>query len=146
MPAATARFPRFGGGVEVSWSSAVATVLIVDDNPEMIDALRAFLIREGHTVRTARDCAQALDRLMRAPVALVISDVLMPAIDGRTLVQEMRHRGDRTPVLLMGGYEYSVNDMPITRFLRKPFAFDQLLEAIAWAEETIDSALDRRQA
>lgn len=123
----------------------MATVLIVDDNAEKIDALRAFLIGKGQTVRTARDGVQALDRLLHAPVALVISDVLMPAGDGRTLVQEMRHRGDRTPVLLTGGYEHFVTDVPNTRFLRKPFELEELLAAIAWAEATKEAAFEQRQ-
>jgi DNA-binding NtrC family response regulator len=111
----------------------VATVLIVDDDPNVIAILRSFLIEEGFTVRTARDGVEALDRLMRAPVAFVISDVRMPAVDGRTLVQEMRRRGDRSPVLLISGYEHLVDVEPNTRFLRKPFDLDQLLDVISWA-------------
>jgi DNA-binding NtrC family response regulator len=118
----------------------MATVLIVDDDPDVIAILRSFLIEEGFTVRTARDGVQALDRLLHAPVAFVISDVRMPAIDGRTLVQEMRRRGDRVPVLLMSGYEDTVEVEPNTRFLRKPFDLDQLLEVIAWAAAASDPA------
>jgi DNA-binding response OmpR family regulator len=106
------------------------TILIVDDDPNLLDALRTLLIDEGHTVRTARDGLQALDRLRRAPVDLVISDVDMPVVDGHMLLREMRLTGDRTPVVLLTGVPSAVHVEPETRAVAKPLDFDGLLAVI----------------
>lgn len=111
----------------------MATVLIVDDDPDLVAQLRAFLIDEGHMVRTARNGVEALDRLLRAPVQLVVSDLAMPAVDGHSLIEEMRRRGDRTPVLLMSGYDHRIQETENMRFIRKPFELNDMLNAVNWA-------------
>jgi DNA-binding NtrC family response regulator len=106
------------------------TILIVDDDPNVLDTLRTLLIDDGHTVRTARDGLQALDRLRRAPVDLVVSDVVMPVVDGHKLVQEMRRTGDRTPVILMSSVPSVTHIEPETPELAKPLDFEALLGVI----------------
>ena len=107
------------------------SVLIVDDDPTMVEVLRSLLIDEGYTARTARDGVEALDRLLRAPVALVIADVRMPLVDGRTLVEELRRRGDHTPIILMSAAEPGELAAPGVRFVQKPFDLEQMLEVVA---------------
>jgi two-component system response regulator AtoC len=123
--------PNNADYIPAFWNrEGASTILVVDDDPGVLDELRSLLIDEGLTVRTARDAAQALDRLRRSPVALVVTDVVMPTVDGRTLAEEMRIRGDQTPVLLMSGAASTLRVAPGTRVLSKPLDFDELLAAV----------------
>lgn len=116
--------------VPTLWSRSIAsTILVVDDDPNVLDTLRSLLIEEDLTVRTARDASQALDRLRRSPVALVVCDAALPAGNGLTLVEEMRLRGDDTPVLLTCGA--AAADVPLgSRVLHKPLDHDAFLDAV----------------
>ena len=65
-------------------------LLIVDDHPTNLNLLRAQLEGEGHMVFDAADGMEALDVLKRQPVDVVISDILMPRMDGYRLCHEVR--------------------------------------------------------
>jgi len=67
-------------------------VLVVDDNVTGSKLLRAVLEAEGHAVITAGDGLEALDLLERHPVQAIISDLLMPGLDGYRLCREIRQR------------------------------------------------------
>jgi len=84
-----------------------ATVLVVDDEPDLIDLLSYNLEREGYTVLTARDGAEALALAVRSPPDLVILDVMMPVMDGLEMCRRLReHAGLRTlPVLMLTALE-----------------------------------------
>jgi DNA-binding NtrC family response regulator len=123
--------PNNADFIPAFWSrEGSSTILVVDDDPGVLVELRSLLIDEGLTVRTARDAEQALDRLRRSPVALVVTEVVMPTADGRTLTQEMRSRGDETPVLLTSRSTSPLPVPPGTRVLAKPLDFDELLAAV----------------
>jgi CheY-like chemotaxis protein len=106
------------------------TVLIVDDD----DIMRAVLVKiiraEGWEVHTAANGAEALVCLAdHAGVGIVVSDVLMPGLDGRELAAELGRRFPRLPVLLisggqMGGRSYA------GPFLPKPFSPMSLVSTI----------------
>ncbi len=71
--------------------SAVATVLIVDDEFAIADLLELFLTDEGYKVVLAGNGRQGLERLAEGPLPdLVISDYMMPVLDGAGLIQAMR--------------------------------------------------------
>ncbi len=80
-------------------------ILVVDDDPGVCQSLRDLLVEEGCDVITATGGLQALAVLDRASVDLVISDVVMPDLDGYDLFMEVKRRGT-TPMLLMTGYYY----------------------------------------
>jgi CheY-like chemotaxis protein len=107
--------------------------LIVDDEPNISYALAMVLEDEGHQVHTARNGAEALAMLEQQPVDLVLSDVMMPVIDGHKLVEELRKRGDRTPIMLMSAATHAVRAIPGVPFLPKPFDIDDLLAVVARA-------------
>jgi CheY-like chemotaxis protein len=87
---------------------------------------------EGYTVRQAVDGVQALEVMEQQSVDLVLSDVKMPRLDGASLVQRLRARGDAIPVVLMSAV-YAEVDLPGVRFLRKPVNCEHLLDIIAGA-------------
>src|SRR5436190_15295857 len=66
------------------------TVLIVDDNGTNLKLLRAVLERQGHCVLTANDGLEALAVLERQPIDAIISDILMPNMDGYRFCYEVR--------------------------------------------------------
>jgi PAS domain S-box-containing protein len=79
--------------------------LVVDDDLGVCRSLRDVLVAEGCDVLVATDGLRALEILNRTPVDIVISDVVMPDLDGYDLFMEVRRRGT-TPVILMTGYYY----------------------------------------
>jgi len=80
-------------------------VLVVDDDLGICRSLRDLLVAEGCEVLIASDGMRALHLLDRTSVDLVLTDVVMPDLDGYDLLMEIRGRGD-TPVILMTGYYY----------------------------------------
>ncbi|GIW44959.1 MAG: hypothetical protein KatS3mg077_2241 [Candidatus Binatia bacterium] len=80
-------------------------VLVVDDDVGVCHSLRDLLREEGCEVIEAHDGLDALRVLDVTPVDIIISDVVMPDLDGYDLYMEVRRRGT-TPVILMTGYYY----------------------------------------
>lgn len=80
-------------------------VLVVDDDLGVCRSLRDLLVAEGCEVITASDGRRALELLEKATVDLVISDVVMPDVDGYELFMEVKRRWN-TPVILMTGYYF----------------------------------------
>jgi DNA-binding response OmpR family regulator len=77
-----------------------ARVLVVDDEPMVCEVVTAYLQRDGATVLVARDGVEAAAILEREPVDLVVLDVMLPGIDGLSLLRTVRSLGD-TPVVLL---------------------------------------------
>jgi CheY-like chemotaxis protein len=95
-----------------------------------------LLASEGYRVRCAYNGQQALAIIVRDPPDLVISDVMMPLIDGLTLTRQLRGRGDQTPVVLMSA-AYADVDLPGVRFVPKPFDLDYMLQVVGRVFEEI---------
>ena len=77
----------------------VATVLIVDDDPAIVEVLAAYLRAEGHAVLTAGDGVQALPLLVRAHVAII--DWMLPGLSGLEVTAHARQTQPQLPVLLL---------------------------------------------
>ena len=112
--------------------SGKPTVLIVEDEPAIRAVVAALLEEEGYAVRRARDGLEALTIVDTDRVDLVLSDVVMPQLDGASLVRQLRQRGHLVPVVLMSAV-YADVDLPGVPFVPKPFDVDRLLEAVATA-------------
>jgi len=118
------------------------TILVVEDEPGVRRLVCDILQRAGHVVRSASDGVQALayldaeaalDRVVdAAPVALVVSDVVMPEMGGIELCAVLRERRPGLPVLLMSGYPASQAGAPAPEvpFLTKPFTPADLLAEV----------------
>jgi CheY-like chemotaxis protein len=110
----------------------IPTVLVVEDEPVIRELMAILLEEEGYTVRQAVDGMQALEMLEQRGIDLVLSDVKMPRLDGASMVQRLRSRGDAIPVVLMSAV-YAEVDLPGVRFLRKPVNCEHLIDIIATA-------------
>jgi len=110
-------------------------LLIVDDEPDLLDQLVKLLTGQRYDVDTAADGEAALDKLFENPYDLVVLDIMLPKIDGLTVLKEMRAAGIRTPVLMLTakgavedrvkGLDYGADD-----YLPKPFATAELMARI----------------
>ena len=76
------------------------SILVVDDERNIVDLLRLYLEKEGFAVVAAFDGEQALDLHRRHDPSLVILDLMLPKVDGFEVCREIRRRGD-TPVLML---------------------------------------------
>jgi two-component system cell cycle sensor histidine kinase/response regulator CckA len=114
------------------WGSG--TVLLVEDEPMVRGVAERALTRHGYTVITADNGEDALEVLARnEPIDLLISDVVMPGMDGPTMVREARQSRPDLKILFMSGYaEEQLRksiDIENVNFLPKPFSVTDLAEA-----------------
>jgi CheY-like chemotaxis protein len=111
-------------------------ILIVDDDPDMRLYLRGCLRGLGSTVDLVIDAADGVEALRRVRadgIGLVISDVILPRMDGLALRQAIRRDPAcrRIPVLLISGEpEAGLTTGPDDAFLAKPFNAHELLDAV----------------
>lgn len=123
------------GDLIVADADAMATILVVDDEFGISELLEALLTDEGHRVLTATNGRQALERMTEARPDLVISDLMMPVMDGAALLHSMRERSDwrEIPFVLMCALpELSIADRVegYDGFLRKPFRMDDVVRYV----------------
>ena len=109
-------------------------VLVADDDPAVLGLVAEMLEEEGYAVRRAADGATALAQVESEPPDVVVTDVMMPRLDGLTLAARLRERG--VPVVLMSAV---IERLPAAEFalVAKPFDLDDLLAAV-------QRVLDRR--
>jgi CheY-like chemotaxis protein/anti-sigma regulatory factor (Ser/Thr protein kinase) len=110
-------------------------VLAVEDEPEVLDLVRAMLTQSGHTVSTAASGREALDLFQREPVDLVVTDLGMPGMTGLVLAESLK-RIRAVPVVLLTGWadELDHADVPhVDVVVAKPVTRERLLESIARA-------------
>ena len=112
-----------------------ATVLIVEDDPNLREALCDTLHLAGYQVAAAADGASALEILDRQAVGMVVSDVQMPHMDGHSLLKRIRGRNPELPVVLMTAYGTVQKAVDAMRcgaadYLLKPFDADLLVDMV----------------
>ena len=110
------------------------TILIVDDEASILESLQEILEHEGYGVVVASNGKQALAEVERVRPALVLTDLMMPQLNGLQLMEALRGRPelDGLPVVLMSAVHVPpARAMELgTAFLGKPFEIDRLLEVI----------------
>jgi two-component system sensor histidine kinase/response regulator len=118
----------------------MANLLIVEDNPALLEGMREFLSLVGHRVR-ATNCSQAALSAIEADLPeLIISDVAMPGMTGPQLLDTVRtgSDGDGIPFLFVSAsaepeVESQLSALDGVSFLRKPFEIEMLHRAVAEA-------------
>jgi two-component system cell cycle sensor histidine kinase/response regulator CckA len=104
------------------------TILMVDDEDLLLTMGQAILSAYGYRVLTANSGQKALDILGgKDPVDLVITDLVMPAMSGRELVEHIRRLAPATRVLCTSGYVWPAGQVNETPYLQKPFTSQDLL-------------------
>jgi len=108
------------------------TVLVVDDEALLLTMAETILIEYGYKILTASSGQKALAILSRddTKVDLVITDMVMPGMSGRELVERIRQLSPLTRVLCMSGYSLSADKQAGAPYLRKPFTSAELLAKV----------------
>ena len=122
-------------------------ILIVEDEKMLAEILSDTLSDRNFDVRLAYDGIHALETIKKEPFDVIVSDVMMPNLDGYSLAKKLRNEGCNTPILFLTalsatedvvkGFETGGND-----FLKKPFAIDELIvrvKALAGRAEVMDT-------
>lgn len=107
-------------------------LLFAEDQPQLRRSVSRALTAAGYSVDAAADGAEALDDLAGASYDAIVLDIMMPRVDGLTVLRTLRSRGDSTPVLLLtarDAVEQRVEglDAGADDYLVKPFALEELL-------------------
>ncbi len=129
--------PVFPVGVMAETKSrASKRVLIVDDDPEIVDSIRIALEAKGYAVFVARDGNQGLAMAERDDPDLVILDMMMPRRSGFLVLENLRRtRPVPLRVIMITANEGSRHKayaemLGVDDYIRKPFAMDRLMESV----------------
>lgn len=123
-------------------------ILIVEDEQMLAEILSDTLSDRNFNVHLAYDGIQALDMVRKETFDVIVSDIMMPNLDGYSLAKKLRNEGYNTPILFLTarsatedvvkGFETGGND-----YLKKPFAIDELIiriKALAGKLQTQETA------
>jgi CheY-like chemotaxis protein len=117
------------------------TILLVDDEPNVIKSLRRLLADTDHKILSADSGPEGLLMLEKEPIQLVISDYRMPDMNGVRFLNEVRNRYPDTMRVILSGYAdaasmiEAINDGQIYRFITKPWNEQELLSTVMRALE-----------
>jgi two-component system OmpR family response regulator len=113
----------------------MARILVVDDEPRIVEVVQAYLERDGHRVDTAGDGDRALELAGTAGPDLIVLDVMLPGQSGFDVLRNLRERGVRTPVIMLtarddvidrvAGLELGADD-----YVTKPFEPRELVARV----------------
>lgn len=110
------------------------SILVVDDDEMVRDAIASALKRADYSVLEAADGREAASRFKTEPVDLVITDILMPERDGLETIQALNRGADSVPIIAMTGlssrsslYLEMARTFGAVRVLEKPFELTELI-------------------
>src|SRR4051812_41067542 len=114
------------------------TILVVDDDQELSDGLRAVLENQGFRVIQARDGQQGKQAVYQHRPDLVILDMMMPRMGGYPVLEHFKGKTEAPPIIMITANEGSRHKMyaeilGVVDYIRKPFAMERLLDAGAKA-------------
>lgn len=125
------------------------SVLVCEDDKNIRRLMAEYLVRDGYTVTECENGAEALERFGQSHVDLLITDVMMPAVDGFELVRELREAGFDTPVMMITargamedkktGFGCGADD-----YIVKPFDMEEMLLRAAALLRRAGTASEKR--
>jgi CheY-like chemotaxis protein len=109
----------------------MTTILVVDDTPDILLLVRSLLEETGYVAHTATNGTEALALAIEHRPQLIITDWMMPEMDGVALFHAVRSTREigLTPMILMTAGR-PIPDVPVQAILRKPFAISDLFSCI----------------
>ena len=126
-------------------------VLLVDDEPDVLDTLHSILSDEGYEVEIAHGGQEALDKIEEFPAEIVLSDYMMPGMCGVELLHTIKQRLPHViPILITGRGDMkisieSINQGEIFRFLLKPWNNQELRMTLQTALQYHDVILENER-
>jgi DNA-binding response OmpR family regulator len=111
------------------------TILVVDDDHELSDGLRAVLEKQGFRVLQARDGQQGKQMVYQHHPDLLILDMMMPRMGGYPVLEHFKGKADAPPIIMITANEGSRHKayaeyLGVIDYIRKPFAMERLLESV----------------
>ena len=134
-----------------AWDPSQVKILCVDDEPNVLSALRRMFSLEGCEISTADSGAAALEQLAAQNFDVIISDMQMPSMNGAQLLQQVRQQWPQTMRILLTGTAdlanavAAINDGEIYRYIAKPWNDDELLGVVKSAVELASLAKERER-
>lgn len=114
---------------------APSEVLVVDDDPDLVEVMLLVLRGAGYAVRSAANGKQALEVVKAGKPALILLDMLMPVMDGWQFARELRAGwGREVPVVVVTAADHArarSDEIAADEVLPKPFDVDELLRVVA---------------
>ncbi len=122
-------------------AATLRTLLVVDDDPSIHELIKAMLANQNWDLDCANDGDEALSRLTTRAYDLVLTDILMPGMDGLTLLGQMRSRYPYTGMLVMTVWNTPAHilgslENQATGYIAKPFGRDALIDTLENALST----------
>jgi DNA-binding response OmpR family regulator len=101
-------------------------ILLVDDEPSIIQLSRMYFEREGFRVQEIGDGEAALEAVTKHRPALVVLDVMLPKLDGFEVCRKLRAAGDQTPIIMLTARDEDIDkilglELGADDYLTKPF-------------------------
>jgi DNA-binding NtrC family response regulator len=111
------------------------SVLVVDDDPDVCEYLKDFLVADGYGVKVCADSTQAVETLRQSDYHVVVLDLMMPRLSGIDLLEKIREVDDDIAVIILTGYPsletaQSSFRHDVSAYIRKPFQAKEFREAI----------------
>lgn len=124
-------------------------VLVVDDEPAIRALVAKIVERAGHPVESARDGAEAIEKLESDGFTVVVLDLMMPNVDGYGLIEHIKARGGTRPAIIVisAGETAALRRLDATMvhsILRKPFDIDVLGDLITAAARSMEEQAEKR--
>jgi CheY-like chemotaxis protein/glycine cleavage system H lipoate-binding protein len=126
-------------------------ILVVDDEQIVLDSVKKHLRKENYEVYTALSAREGLGRIETQGIDIVLTDLMMPDIDGLELVKLVGERHPRVPVIMVTGYATINTALQATQlgafdYIAKPFAKTELQSVVRRAAELVQAAESRGPA
>lgn len=110
------------------------SIVLVDDDTDILTLLAEALRGEGYLPRAFTNPTQALDSVLRDPPTLLVTDLLMPGMNGEELVAHVRERlGAALPIIVMSASAAlsSATSLGVQAYFSKPFELDDFIDTVA---------------
>ncbi len=116
----------------------MGNILVIDDDEQVLDVVSEMLRMDGHEVATAENGGEALTKFNQAEYDLVITDLIMPDMEGLETITELRAAKESIPIIAMSGggrvgpmdYLETARFIGATETLAKPFTRNELVAAV----------------
>ena len=113
------------------------TVLLAEDEPNIVESLTFLLGRAGFKIKVASDGRQALDTALEQQPAVLVLDLMLPELDGYEVLRRLRadSRGEKLPVLMLTAKGQRIDretalECGADLFMTKPFANSEIIAAV----------------
>ncbi len=116
------------------------TILVVDDNQDLLNTFAMILKRRGFSVQTAADGFSAIDKFKEQDFDVTLMDIVMPEMNGVDASRKMKEINPEAPIILMTAYSdeellQTARDEGVRQIIHKPIRIDQLIQLITEAAD-----------